>query len=154
MPIPQQLSSVLSSPLWQRYFLEDSSGLNEGEKHTHRKQSQEEKCEPLALVTAQPDKLPKWKGLTVNSPLRGARSRGTQQPVSRLLSCSGTAAASICLFNFGPTWVKCVPPPLLWQRSLMKSNAYQCLFFFFFPGMMVLFRADARWIKYYKLHNV
>lgn len=108
-----------------------------------------------ALVTAQSDKLPKWKGLTVNSPLRRARSRGTQRPVSRLLSCSGTAAASICLFNFAPTWVKCVPPPLLWQRSLMKSNAYQCFcFFVFYPGMMVLFRVDARWIKYDKLHNV
>lgn len=50
--------SSFSSPLWQR-FPRGQFRFKWGEKNTHRKQSQEEKCEPLALVTAQSDKLPK-----------------------------------------------------------------------------------------------
>lgn len=41
---------------------------------------------------------------------------------------------SACTFT--PTWVKCVPPPSWWQRSLMKSNAFQCFVLFSHAGMI------------------
>lgn len=52
------------------------------------------KCELLAPVAAQSERLPMWKGLAVNSPLRWAWSRGnaSQSPV-----CS-------------PTWEQLQPP--------------------------------------------
>lgn len=53
-----------------------------------------EKCEPLAPVAAQSERLPMQKGLTVNSPLRWAWSRGN---VSR--SPAGS-----------PTWEQLQPP--------------------------------------------
>lgn len=53
-----------------------------------------EKCELLAPVAAQPQRLPMWKGPTVNSPLRWAQSRGN---ASQSPACS-------------PTWEQLQPP--------------------------------------------
>lgn len=80
--------------LSQRHVLEHSSGSNEGEKRHREETAQGEKCEPLALVAAQSERLPMWKGPAVNSPLRWAWSRGN---ASQSPACS-------------PTWEQLQPP--------------------------------------------
>lgn len=105
--------------------------------HTHRKQSQEEKCELLALVTAQSDKLPQWKDLTVSSPLRRARSRGT---TSHSPGCSPAQEQlqppSACSTLHLPEWRVC--HLLCYDRD--KFNEIKCkpmLFFLRDEGLKV-----------------
>lgn len=129
-------------------------------KNTHRKQSQEEKCELLALVTAQSDKLPQWNDLTVNSPLRRARSRGT---TSQSPGCSPAQEQlqppSACSTLHLPEWSVC--HLLCYDRD--KFNEIKCepMSFFFlrdegFHGRSceIRYRKGMGWIKYDELHNV
>ena len=83
-----------------------------------------EKCEPLALVASQSERLPVWKGLVVKSPLRWAWSRGTASQ-SSLLSYLGTAAASICQLVMVSTWGK-HDPPLYFrgEASLLRQRDF------------------------------
>lgn len=74
----------------------------------HREEiAQGEKCEPLAPVAAQSERLPMWKGLTVNSPLRWAWSRGN---ASQSPACS-------------PTWEQLQPPSASSSWRLPEGSA-------------------------------
>lgn len=60
----------------QRSILEHSLGSNEGEKRRREETAQGEKREPLAPAAALSERLPMWKGLAVNPPLRRDSPRG------------------------------------------------------------------------------
>lgn len=83
------------------------------------------KCEYFGLVAAQSDRLPMWKGLTVNPPLSQAWSWGNASQSPACLSYLRTAGATICQLFIVATWAKCVPPlhirrdaPLIWQIGI------------------------------------
>ncbi|KAK5874508.1 hypothetical protein PBY51_019447 [Eleginops maclovinus] len=77
-------------------LLEHSSGSNEGEKRHREETATGEKCEPLALVAAQSQRLPMWKRPGCEFPTEMGSVQRECKPISSLLSYLGTAAASIC----------------------------------------------------------
>lgn len=92
--------------LHQICILELSLHSNEREKMAWTGNSKGEECEPLAPFAVQSERLPMWRALAVNSPLRWAWSRGN------------ASQSPACV----PTWEQLQPPSASSSWWLPEGN--------------------------------